>query len=178
MHHAGRHVQILLSGDAKHILNDAVMIGASFPASRQNMFHIQKDDLGIFAGNDIAQEFFSGNGRVVFRKDLSFAHVPENNAISPLEIYDDIDASGCHKAEGIDRRSGSKDDVSLLEFAFMCPQAEEELFYFTFANAAEKLRVREKKSIHKILRFVVITTYVLLRLYYNTSRKAREEEKS
>lgn len=177
MHHAGRHVQILLSGDAKHILDNAVMIGATFPASRQNVFHIQKDDLGIFAGHDIAQELFSGNGRVVFRKDLSFAHVPENNAVSPIEIYDDIDASRRHKPEGIHSRSGSKDDVVFLKIAFMCPQAEEELFYFTFANAAEKLRIRKKKSIHKTLRYVVITTYMLLRLYYNTSRKAREEEK-
>ena len=149
MHHTGGHIQIVLSGDAKHILNDTLMIGASFLAGRQNVVHFQKDYFSVLCSDDITQKFLSGYSRVVFRKNLSPTDVSEYDAVSPLEINHDIDATGFYKPDLVDGRSGSEDDVVFLESALTCPQAVEELCYFVFSNTAKKLRVCQKKCIHK-----------------------------
>lgn len=92
MHHARREIQVLLCGNPKHILNDAGMECASSRAGSQHIPHTQKEYFGLLAGNNVAKQLLAGNCRIVFCKNLSFSHMTENMAVSPVKIDDDIHA--------------------------------------------------------------------------------------
>ena len=98
MHHPGRKVEVFLGGNPKHIFNEPGVEGACPLAWGQELLHIEKKNPGLFTGNDIADEVFAGDRRIVFSKDLSAGDVAKDIAVSPIKIHHDIDAAGFHKA--------------------------------------------------------------------------------
>ena len=96
----------------KHILNDAGMERASPLASGEHIAHIQEEHFGLLAGNNFAKQLLAGNCRIVFCKNLSFSHMTENMAVSPVKIEDDIHTAGFHKPDFADR--GPRPDLSLI----------------------------------------------------------------
>ena len=100
----------------------------------------------------------------VFCKNLSFSHMTENMAVSPVKIDDDIHTAGFHKPDFADRGPRPDNNLILFVFALFRTQAAKQLRDFALADSMKQRRVGKKKSIHENHPSVVATTYALFRL--------------
>ena len=151
MHHARREIQVLLCGNPQHILNDAGMERASPLASGEHIAHIQEEHFGLLAGNNVAKQLLAGNCRIVFCKNLSFSHMTENMAVSPVKIDDDINTAGFHKPDFADRGPRPDNNLILFVFALFRSQAAKQLRDFALADSMKQRRVGKKKIFMKII---------------------------
>lgn len=99
---------------------------------------MEKKNLSFFAGNDVADEVFAGDRRIVFSKDMSLTNMAKNIAVPPIKIHHDIDAAGFHKADLADRRAGPEDDLIFLECPLLCTQAGEQDGDLVFGDPPEE----------------------------------------
>ena len=115
-------------------------------AGSQHIPHTQKEYFGLLAGNNVAKQLLAGNCRIVFCKNLSFSHMTENMAVSPVKIDDDIHTAGFHKPDFADRGPRPDNNLILFVFALFRTQAAKQLRDFALADSMKQRRVGKEKK--------------------------------
>ena len=148
MHHTGGKTEVLLSGNTQQILNQTIMERAVLTAGSGHSSHIQKQNVTILSCHHITQQLLLRNGRIVFRKDQTFFHMPEDIAGAPVEVDDDIDTAGFYQTDLSRRTAGPQNDFILFEVLLSGIETVQQIPDFFFPDTMEERRVLQKEIIH------------------------------
>ncbi len=99
------------------------MKAASILADIQKLVQVEEKNPARLSSDDITEQLFAWNGSVILRKDPALFDMAEDVAAPPVEVNDDVDASGLHHADFMNRIPGSENQLVFLIGFFMCPEA-------------------------------------------------------
>ena len=166
--------QVLLRHNHQHVTDQFLMAGAGIRTGAKNLSHLQKKDLAVLCSCHPYEQLFPWNTGICLSENLTWRDPVQNTLVSRHVNVLNMNTAVKHKSHHLHLVSHLPDRAALgiaLRSGFQT--GKHVLCFFWTCSLKEKSP--GKKFIIHFSPFVVITTYLLVGLYYSMRTKSRAE---